>query len=108
MSVRLLVDEQATARYQLSAVFNRQVGVECLANPYLHGEEQLKDGQGKKVHPTQKPEALLERVILVSTGEGDIVLDPLAGTGTTGVVAWRYRRHFLLVEKERKVYGRYP
>jgi len=70
--------------------------------PICTGEERLKDGQGKKVHPTQKPEALLERVILVSTREGDIVLDPLAGTGTTGVVAWRYRRHFLLIEKERK------
>jgi len=70
--------------------------------PICSGEERLKDGQGKKLHPTQKPEALLERVILVSTNEGDIVFDPMAGTGTTGVVALRHRRHFILIEKERK------
>lgn len=70
--------------------------------PICSGEERLKDGQGKKLHPTQKPEALLERVILTSTNEGDIILDPMAGTGTTGVVALRYKRHFILVEKERK------
>ncbi len=70
--------------------------------PICTGEERLKDAAGKKLHPTQKPEALLERVILVSTKEGDVVLDPLAGTGTTGIVAQRFHRHFVMVEKERK------
>jgi modification methylase len=44
------------------------------------GEERLKDGEGKKLHPTQKPEALLARVILSSTKPGDVVLDPFFGT----------------------------
>jgi len=70
--------------------------------PICAGKERLKDAQGKKLHPTQKPEALLERIILTSTNEGDVVLDPMAGTGTTGVVALRHRRHFILIEKERK------
>lgn len=70
--------------------------------PICSGEERLKDGQGRKLHPTQKPEALLERVILTSTNEGDVILDPMAGTGTTGVVALRHSRHFILVEKEHK------
>lgn len=70
--------------------------------PICTGEERLKDDEGRKLHPTQKPEALLERVILVSTNEGDVILDPMAGTGTTGVVAMRHHRHFIMVEKERK------
>lgn len=70
--------------------------------PICSGSERLRDAQGNTLHPTQKPEALLERVILVSTNEGDVVLDPMAGTGTTGVVAARHKRHFILIEKERK------
>lgn len=70
--------------------------------PICIGEERLKDEEGKKLHPTQKPKALLERVILVSTKEGDIVLDPLAGTGTTGVVAKNLNRHFVMIEKQRE------
>ena len=56
------------------------------------GEERLKGGDGKKLHPTQKPEALLARVILSSSRPGDVVLDPFCGTGTTGAVAKRLRR----------------
>lgn len=70
--------------------------------PICIGEERLKDEQGKKLHPTQKPKALLERVILISTKEEDIVFDPLAGTGTTGVVAKRLNRHFVMIEKRRE------
>ncbi|MEM1551059.1 MAG: site-specific DNA-methyltransferase [Candidatus Bathyarchaeia archaeon] len=66
--------------------------------PICTGEERIKDEQGKKLHPTQKPKALLERVILVSTKEGNVVLDPLAGTGTTGVVAKSLNRHFVMIE----------
>lgn len=65
-------------------------------------EERLKDERGRPIHPTQKPEALLERVILMSTKEGDLILDPMCGTGTTGVVALRYNRRFVMVEREKK------
>jgi DNA modification methylase len=64
--------------------------------------ERLKDEEGKPLHPTQKPEALLERVILISTREGDLILDPMCGTGTTGAVALRHNRRFVMVEKEKK------
>ena len=51
-------------------------------------------------HPTQKPEALLERVILSSTNEGDIVLDPFCGSGTTGAVAVRHNRRFIGIDMD--------
>jgi modification methylase len=65
------------------------------------GEERLKAGNGKKLHPTQKPEALLARVILASSRPDDLVLDPFCGTGTTGAVAKRLGRRFIGVERER-------
>jgi modification methylase len=67
--------------------------------PICGGQERLKKG-GHKVHPTQKPEALLARVLLSSTKRGDIVLDPFFGSGTTGAVARRLGRHFVGVERE--------
>lgn len=63
------------------------------------GGERLKQ-DGKKLHPTQKPEALLYRVLLASTHTGDIVLDPFFGTGTTGAVARRLHRHFVGIERD--------
>ena len=68
--------------------------------PICTGAERLKDDNGDKVHPTQKPEALLARVILSSTKPGDVVLDPFFGTGTTGAVARRLGRHFVGIERE--------
>jgi modification methylase len=68
--------------------------------PICSGGERLKDGEGKKAHPTQKPEALLHRVILASTQPGDLVLDPFFGTGTTGVVAKRLGRNYLGIERD--------
>jgi modification methylase len=65
------------------------------------GEERLKTGGGKKLHPTQKPEALLARVILASSRPDDLVLDPFCGTGTTGAVAKRLGRRFIGIERER-------
>ena len=65
------------------------------------GEERLKDGAGRKLHPTQKPEALLARVILASSRPGDVILDPFCGTGTTGAVAKRLGRGFIGVERDR-------
>ena len=64
------------------------------------GEERIKDAQGRKGHPTQKPEALLHRVILSSTKPGDLVLDPFFGVGTTGAAAKRLGRRFIGVERE--------
>jgi modification methylase len=70
--------------------------------PICTGKERLKDADGEKVHPTQKPEALLYRVILSSSNPGDVVLDPFFGTGTTGAVARRLHRHFIGVEVDQK------
>jgi modification methylase len=64
------------------------------------GEERLKDDDGNKAHPTQKPESLLYRVLLASTKAGDIVLDPFFGTGTTGAAARRLGRHFIGIERD--------
>ncbi len=64
------------------------------------GEERIKDEDGKKAHPTQKPEALLHRVMLAATRPGDVVLDPFFGTGTTGAAAKRLGRHFIGIERE--------
>src|SRR6185437_6900264 len=68
--------------------------------PLCGGPERLKR-DGKKAHPTQKPEALLHRVLLASTKPGDLVLDPFFGTGTTGAVATRLGRHFIGIEREK-------
>ncbi len=67
--------------------------------PLCTGAERLKRN-GKKAHATQKPEALLHRVILASTKPGDTVLDPFSGTGTTAAVAKRLGRHYLGIERE--------
>ncbi len=68
--------------------------------PICTGGERLKDGNGDKVHPTQKPEALLARVMMASSKPGDVILDPFFGSGTTGAVAKRLGRHFVGVERE--------
>ena len=67
--------------------------------PLCTGAERLRNQHGLKLHPTQKPEALLHRVLLASTAPGDIVLDPFLGTGTTAVVAKRLHRHFIGIER---------
>jgi modification methylase len=68
--------------------------------PLCTGEERLKGRDGKKLHPTQKPEALLARVILAASRPDDLVLDPFCGSGTTGAVARRLRRRFIGFERE--------
>ncbi|HEY5217202.1 MAG TPA: site-specific DNA-methyltransferase, partial [Pseudolabrys sp.] len=70
--------------------------------PLCTGEERLKGTDGKKLHPTQKPEALLARVILAASRPDDLVLDPFNGTGTTGAVAKRLGRRFIGIEREAK------
>jgi len=67
--------------------------------PICSGGERLKQ-DGRKTHPTQKPEALLHRVILASSHPGDVVLDPFMGSGTTAVAAKRLGRTFVGIERE--------
>ena len=67
--------------------------------PICGGQERLKK-DGVKVHPTQKPEALLYRILLACTKPGDVVVDPFFGTGTTGAVAKRLGRHWIGIERE--------
>ena len=68
--------------------------------PLCTGNERLRDKAGAKVHPTQKPEALLARIMLASTKPGDVVLDPFFGSGTTGAVAKRLGRNFVGIDRE--------
>jgi modification methylase len=70
--------------------------------PICNGGERLKDENGDKVHPTQKPEALLHRVIMSSSKPGDVILDPFFGSGTTGAVAKRLGRNFVGIDREDK------
>jgi modification methylase len=68
--------------------------------PLCTGHERLKDENGDKAHPTQKPESLLHRILVGSTNPGDVILDPFFGTGTTGAVAKMLGRDFIGIERE--------
>ncbi|WP_116085207.1 site-specific DNA-methyltransferase [Tropicimonas sp. IMCC34011] len=68
--------------------------------PICTGHERLKDAEGQKAHPTQKPESLLYRVMIGTTNPGDVVLDPFFGTGTTGAVAKALGRSWIGIERE--------
>jgi len=70
--------------------------------PICNGGERIKDEHGKKAHPTQKPEALLHRILMASTHPGDVVLDPFFGSGTTGAVAKSLGRNYVGIEREDK------
>lgn len=69
--------------------------------PICAGPERLKDDSGRKAHPTQKPEALLHRLLLASSNVGDTVLDPFFGTGTTGAAAKRLGRNWIGIEQDK-------
>ena len=71
--------------------------------PICNGKERLKRN-GKKIHSTQKPEALLHRIILATTKKGDAVLDPFLGTGTTAVVSKKLGRNYFGIEKDKKYF----
>lgn len=89
-----------TFNYDSMKAFNEGLQMRSDWNvPICLGGERLKDDEGKKVHTTQKPEALLYRIILSSTNPGDIVLDPFFGTGTTGAVAKKLGRKYIGIEK---------
>lgn len=95
-------DRDARYRFNYEAMKSLNEEVQMRSDwliPICTGEERLKDN-GRKAHPTQKPEALLHRVVLASTNVGDLVLDPFFGTGTTGAVAKKLGRRFLGIERE--------
>jgi modification methylase len=90
-------------------VFNHKIMKRCNGGkqmtsvwqfPLCTGHERLKNSEGKKAHSTQKPEALLKRVILSSTEPGALVLDPFFGSGTTGAAAKKLGRNFIGIERE--------
>ncbi len=90
-----------TFNYDALKVFNDDLQMRSdWLLPICTGEERLKSETGQKVHPTQKPESLLYRVLLGTTKPGDLVLDPFFGTGTTGAVAKRLGRHYIGVERQ--------
>ena len=68
--------------------------------PICSGPERLKDSSGRKAHPTQKPEAILHRIMIACTNPGDVVLDPFFGTGTTGAVAKKLGRKWIGIERD--------
>ncbi len=82
-----------------------KVGANVWIIPLCTGKERLKDEEGKKIHSTQKPLELLKRIIEITTNEGDIVFDPMAGLGTTGYAATALNRDFIMIEKEKKYIG---
>lgn len=99
------VKDKKAKKYTFNRDIAKQFSVTKLAANVWHlplcaGKERLKNGEGKKLHSAQKPVSLLERIILTSTKEGDVVLDPVAGTGTTGYVAQKLGRHFIMIEKK--------
>ena len=70
--------------------------------PLCQGKERVKDKAGKSAHPTQKPEALVERAIIASSIEGEVVLDPFVGIGTTTVVAEKLNRKWIGIDASKE------
>ncbi|GGA17880.1 site-specific DNA-methyltransferase [Neptunicoccus cionae] len=96
-------DEKSKPTFNYEALKALNDGVQMRSDwvlPICNGHERLKDAEGNKAHPTQKPESLLHRVLVGSTNVGDVVLDPFFGTGTTGAVAKKLGRNFIGIERE--------
>ena len=90
-----------TFNYEASKAGNEDVQLRSdWLFPICTGAERLKGEDGRKVHPTQKPEALIHRILSIATRPDDVVLDPFFGSGTTGAVARRMARHFIGLERE--------
>ena len=102
-------DSKFTFNYKTGKYLNsgKQMG-SIWEFPVCSGNERLKDSNGHKLHNTQKPEALLYRVITLFTHIGDLILDPFGGTMTTGAVAKRTGRRYTMIERDPKYvdYGR--
>jgi modification methylase len=95
-------DSRYTFNYRAMKALNDELQMRSdWVIPICSGGERVKT-DGVKAHPTQKPEALLYRVLLACTNPGDVVLDPFFGTGTTGAVARRLGRHWIGIEREQK------
>jgi modification methylase len=95
-------DSRYTFNYRAMKALNDELQMRSdWVFPICSGGERVKDG-GLKAHPTQKPEALLYRVLLACTNPGDVVLDPFFGTGTTGAVARRLGREWIGIEREQR------
>lgn len=97
------VKDKESKKYTFNRDYAKLFGIGKIAAnvwvlPICSGEERLKDESGRKLHSTQKPIELLKRVILTSTKESDLVLDPMAGSGTTGYVAQALKRDFVMIE----------
>ena len=95
--------EKAKPTFNYEALKAMNDGVQMRSDwllPICNGSERLKDENGDKAHPTQKPEGLLHRVLIGSTNTGDVVLDPFFGSGTTGAVAKKLGRNFIGIERE--------
>jgi hypothetical protein len=94
-------DSKYTFHYKTMKAFNDDLQMRSdWYIPICSGRERLKDEKGNKIHSTQKPEALLYRIIISTTNPGDIILDPFFGTGTTGAIAKKLGRNFIGIEKE--------
>jgi len=72
--------------------------------PLVQGRERIRGKDNRAVHPTQKPEEMLRRIILASSNKGSVVLDPFVGSGTTAFVAKKLGRHWIGIEKDRKYF----
>jgi len=95
-------DSRYTFNYRAMKALNDELQMRSdWTIPICAGAERVREG-GAKAHPTQKPEALLYRVLLACTNKGDVVLDPFFGTGTTGAVARRLGRHWIGIERENR------
>ena len=68
----------------------------------MQGKERLQGKDGRALHPTQKPEEMLKRIIIASSNEGDLVLDPFLGSGTTAVIAEQLKRNWIGIEINKK------
>jgi modification methylase len=94
-------DSKYRFNYDAMKVFNDDLQMRSdWTLPLCTGGERLKNADGDKLHPTQKPESLLQRVMLSTSNPGDLILDPFFGTGTTGAVAKQLGRNFIGVERE--------
>jgi len=96
-------DSRYTFNYRAMKALNDELQMRSdWVIPICAGQERIKGAEGHKAHPTQKPEALLYRVLLACTNPGDVVLDPFFGTGTTGAVARRLGRRWIGIEREKR------
>ncbi|MEM1386068.1 MAG: site-specific DNA-methyltransferase [Pseudomonadota bacterium] len=96
-------DEGAAYTFNYEALKELNEGVQMRSDwvlPICTGHERLKDSTGAKAHPTQKPQALLHRVLVATSNPGDVILDPFFGTGTTGAVAKMLGRNFIGIERD--------